>query len=311
MKCSFCNSKNIIKNGLRKNKYETKQIYLCKKCNKTFFLEKRNIKNKTYKPIVIYSALNLYNRGYSLRKISKEINRRYKVKTNKSTIHNWIFEYKKLCPIIKYNKEIRKNKEKLILKKRFEHINLEYEYMLHFFKLEKIVKDKYKGLYGFLKNFEKGCPNVFFEIGLRCSEPFKKIKVKCVEKKNYACRAADFSVLACSKNILRHKFVEDFMLINDRSTVASEVPVWYWDKKIDEGVTGHIDILQVRNKKVYILDYKPNAKKDKKASSQLFYYAKALSYRTKISLDKIVCAWFDKDSYFEFRPNTINLKYCK
>ncbi len=28
-------------------------------------------------------------------------------------------------------------------------------------------------------------------------------------------------------------------------------------------VTGHIDILQFRNNKVYILDYKPNADKEK------------------------------------------------
>jgi len=55
------------------------------------------------------------------------------------------------------------------------------------------------------------------------------------------------------------------MIINDKATIACEVPVWYWEKNIDNGVTGHIDMLQVRNDLVYILDYKPDAYKDKKA----------------------------------------------
>jgi hypothetical protein len=41
--------------------------------------------------------------------------------------------------------------------------------------------------------------------------------------------------------------VETFMLINDKATIACEVPVWYWEKEIYNGVTGHIDMLQVRN----------------------------------------------------------------
>ena len=37
------------------------------------------------------------------------------------------------------------------------------------------------------------------------------------------------------------------MLINDKATIACEVPVWHWEKEIYKGVTGHIDMLQVRN----------------------------------------------------------------
>ncbi|HMA83261.1 MAG TPA: hypothetical protein VKP59_03435, partial [Candidatus Thermoplasmatota archaeon] len=47
-------------------------------------------------------------------------------------------------------------------------------------------------------------------------------------------------------------------------TVAVEVPVWYWEKRVGDGVTGHIDLLQIRNDMVYILDYKPKAAKEKK-----------------------------------------------
>ncbi len=261
-----------------------------------------------YNARIVYTALNRYNLGFSLGKVSCFINKKFKVKTNKSTIYSWILEYKKLCPIEKYREKIVEGKKNLIFKKRFNHINLNYEYMLHNLKLKLFVENKYFCLYSFLKRLEKGCPNVFFEIGKRCSNPTFKINVETSNKKNYACRAAAFSIKAAKENIDRHSFVENFMLINDKSTVACEVPVWYYDKKIGDGVTGHIDIIQIRNNTLYILDYKPNAKSDKKAAGQLYHYAKALSYRARLSIDKIVCAWFDKDIYFEFHPNNIDLK---
>ena len=91
------------------------------------------------------------------------------------------------------------------------------------------------------------------------------------------------------------------MLHNDDSTVASEVPVYFWDKKIGS-VTGHIDILQVKNRKVRILDYKPNASKEH-PEGQLLNYARALSYRTKVPLNDIECAWFDEKDLFSFDPS--------
>ena len=67
--------------------------------------------------------------------------------------------------------------------------------------------------------------------------------------------------LATAKNrAKRHEAVEDFFLKNDSKTIAIEVPVYLLpneakDLKLPEPLTGHIDILQVRNKKVMILDY--------------------------------------------------------
>jgi len=58
----------------------------------------------------------------------------------------------------------------------------------------------------------------------------------------------------------------------------------------------------VRRGNVYILDYKPGASKDKKASQQLYHYAIALSFRAKMPFECIRCAWFDDESYYEFSP---------
>jgi len=62
------------------------------------------------------------------------------------------------------------------------------------------------------------------------------------------------------------------MLINDIVTIACEVPVWLWEKNLDAGIFGHIDILQVRNDQVYILDYKPDAahEVEQKVASRLY-----------------------------------------
>ena len=66
-------------------------------------------------------------------------------------------------------------------------------------------------------------------------------------------------------------------------------------------LTGHIDIVQVRNGLVHILDYKPNAAKERPLE-QLTWYALALSRLTGLRLFEFKCAWFDEHNYFEFYP---------
>ena len=46
--------------------------------------------------------------------------------------------------------------------------------------------------------------------------------------------------------------------------------------EIPELLTGHVDIVQVRNGQIHLLDYKPNAKKEKPIE-QLTWYALSLS----------------------------------
>lgn len=55
---------------------------------------------------------------------------------------------------------------------------------------------------------------------------------------------------------------------------------------------------------MHILDYKPEAKKEKHAHVQLTIYALALARRTGLKLKNFKCAWFDEKDYFEFFPLT-------
>ena len=66
-------------------------------------------------------------------------------------------------------------------------------------------------------------------------------------------------------------------------------------------LTGHIDLLQIRNGQIHILDYKPNADKEKPIE-QLTWYALALSRLTGLRLYEFKCAWFDEKSFYEFYP---------
>ena len=62
--------------------------------------------------------------------------------------------------------------------------------------------------------------------------------------------------------------------------------------------SGHIDIIQVRSNRIYLLDYKPDRKGN--AVNQLLLYAKCLKKRTGIS--NITCAYFDENEYNQFTP---------
>ena len=156
----------------------------------------------------------------------------------------------------------------------------------------------------YIEDLNNGLPKFFNDIKNRCSQTVIKIEVIKKSQYNNACLLSDLASKACSSNSERHVLVENFMLINDSSTIACEVPVWFWEKNLNIGISGHIDILQIRHNKIFILDYKPEAFKVNmhKVASQLFWYALGLSFRTSIPLSNFVCAWFDDCIYCEFSP---------
>jgi len=105
------------------------------------------------------------------------------------------------------------------------------------------------------------------------------------------------------------------MLVNDSVTVAVEIPIfltrediaYYRQNRFDidfetSVITGHIDFLQIRNGNIHILDYKPDARKEKHAHVQLTIYALALARRTGLPLRLFKCGWLDEMDYFEFNP---------
>ncbi|MBI2459578.1 MAG: PD-(D/E)XK nuclease family protein [Parcubacteria group bacterium] len=74
------------------------------------------------------------------------------------------------------------------------------------------------------------------------------------------------------------------------------------DDELPKLITGHIDLLQVRNGAIHILDYKGEGAAKARPIEQLTLYALALSRLTGLRLFHFKCAWFDENDYFEFFP---------
>ncbi len=89
--CKFCNSTDIIKKGLRKNKTHSLQVYKCKTCNKKFSINLGFEKMKA-SPQVITSAMQLYFTGESLRNVQKFLELQG-IKITHKTVWNWIRKY--------------------------------------------------------------------------------------------------------------------------------------------------------------------------------------------------------------------------
>ncbi len=333
-KCPYCFGK-IIKRGVRKKKFEEVQIYYCKNCDKRF--TSQITKNKTYPLKIILDSLTLYNKLNSFEEISLIIFERYGIKITSQIISRWLEEYKKYLPFLRMREFASKkySKKELVEESKLIHQQI-YNFKFHRIKLNFILNEefrhfKFKPLEEFLELVSSECPHqIFREKMERASEKkemFDLNQVKIIPKKSSASRIANFVIQAVKNNKMRHEVLEEFMLFNDSVTVAIEIPVLLDSEDINhykfelgfdipfslkekEYLTGHIDLIQVRNGSIYIMDFKPSAKKEKPIE-QLTLYALALSRLTGIRLYHFKCAWFDSKDYFEFFPLHIVYKLKK
>jgi len=145
-----------------------------------------------------------------------------------------------------------------------------------------------------------------FLSGPRCSSLDIDNNSNIKEKDNLTPELTQLALNSQPKNSDKspHEAVEDFFIINDSTTVSTELPVFINPKEtnidVNEPITGHIDLIQIRYDDLHILDYKPNLNKPERHASQLQLYKKAIQERTSIPENKIHGAVFNKHSYYEF-----------
>ena len=89
--CKFCESDNIIKKGLRKNKNYSIQTFLCKDCKKKFSIN-IGFEKMRATPQAITASMNLYFNGESLRHVANSM-KLFGVEVTHQTVHNWIKKY--------------------------------------------------------------------------------------------------------------------------------------------------------------------------------------------------------------------------
>jgi len=305
--CKFCGSLDVAKKGKRKLVNDIRQMYHCKNCISSFSL---GINKKRFDVWIIVKAVCYYNSGYSYEETSELISRKYKLNIGKSTVERWVKEFS-LGYLNIRDKIIKKYGRKLIVEKMFQHSGLIYNFKLHKGKLKEY--GKFDGLRKFLFSVSKGINNEMFnDQSERCSNIKKaniSVDVSCIENTRFNKVVGEMLKIV-KNNKQRHSLVENLLLCCDRDTVAVEVPVWYWDKINNKGICGHIDIVQVKFGKVWILDYKPDCEKENYNSvvSQLYNYALALHFRSGVSLSDMKCGWFDSVKTYCFEPSEVVVK---
>jgi len=317
--CPKCHSTFTVKKGKRRNRLQIVQVFQCTDCTHRFSTNAG--KNKKYPLHLILEAASLYNLGYSVTETQQVLRKKKNINIPERTINLWLADHKEL---LSYSHLRRAGKALYPPSRAIRSLTLfhqqVYRFQVHQPKQELLFQaPEHQHLMPIIQYFsgvDARFPHHLFQQVVHRSSTFPAlINPPVVRKENQATRLAALVLPTSPTNKKRHETLQRFMLINDSVTVAVEVPVYLTREDIayyrsqgfnlpfeSEVITGHIDLLQVRNGFLHILDYKPDARKEKHAHVQLTIYALALSRRVGLPLKNFKCAWFDERDYFEFFP---------
>src|SRR5271165_2329718 len=336
--CPHCGSHTISRKGVRKKKLEIVQLWRCASCKRTFTPGPSALRNKTYPIRTVLQALTLYNLGYSLNETARRLKSQSGRAVSPTTIATWIGSHKEHTTFRRLRAEASTiyPPEQTIHSIKLYHRQV-YACAYHRSKLALLRRNpqhqRFEALACFLENIPSSCPHALFrrddDPKARASQArpaFADINRLTINRKeNTATETAALIIPAIGTNKLRHETLQNFLLANDSSTMAIEIPIWLTEDEIADietrygielaaggaprSITGHIDFLQVRNDAVHILDYKPDARTNKPIA-QLAIYALALTIRVPgLKLFDIKCAWFNEEEYNEFFPRTLFAKH--
>ena len=327
-RCPYCGARDIIKKGVRKNKYGAVQLFYCADCAKKF--SPLSTKGKSFPLKVILAAINEYHRFRTLPAAAATVSRRYGIPVSRQNLTNWLTDFREYTPINRLLPAIANAypPRRVLLEHRLLHGQV-YEFKYHRAKGELIVglgdaHAAFRPLLDFFESVPRTTPDELFRDQRARASTQKRAHHFSVDgvhiepKDNTAKKIAAFVLQSVATNKLRHEALQEFMLLNDSVTVAVEVPIVltaqdirHYQEKLGFAIpfslpargviTGHIDFVQIRNGMIHILDYKPGAKTDKPIE-QLTIYALALSRLTGLRLFHFKCAWFDGEHFYEFYP---------
>lgn len=308
-RCKYCRSERVVKSGTRKVREGTRQLFKCNGCGRRF--SNLNRSDKHTHPAAILDALTMVCQGRTYEEVLFALRKRHRLTVTKGAVSKWVREFD---PDYLKIRHLNRRHGQIVRSYLFTHGGINYNYKLH---LPKLATCPYEGLKSYLLKLPEFIDHALFEKAAGGEEagaaPARASQL--VLTGNHGLReftdtrlsraALDALSLALS-NRQRHQVVEDYLLSCDRNTIAVEVPVYFIHPALGS-VTGHVDVLQINFGQVHILDFKPQAKKENPAKviTQLTLYAMALTYRAKLKLADIVCAYFDEERMFQFRPRWI------
>ncbi|MFW6120064.1 MAG: PD-(D/E)XK nuclease family protein [Petrotogales bacterium] len=303
MKCPHCNdNKNTIKAGIRNTRIGSIQKYYCKSCNKYFT---DTVQPHIQYPLkVILYTLESYNKGYPVIDAKKLAGKKYRYSPPTRTIYSWVDRYKDTLTFLKLRKKYSVDPEELLTTHRFNHQQI-YPFTYHKLKLN-LHSKKLPQLRRYINWIDRSLPTKMFLSGPRASSTEFEHNIKPKQKDSIIPELTRLALTTSQKSKSAHETIEQFLLINDSNTICTELPVFLNPDEIDTinldtPLTGHIDLVQIRYGKLYILDYKPNLRHPEQFGSQLLLYQKAVQKRTSIPEKNIIPAVFNEHSYYELR----------
>jgi hypothetical protein len=191
-----------------------------------------------------------------------------------------------------------------------------YHFRIHRNKLESLCSERFGNLVDYLLSVQRNCPKQYFLEGPRSSS--LKINISAeIEKKSHEVSALARMGLDSDYYDNAHMNVQMFMLSFDNKTLAIEVPLWLTKDECENfeqlfnsslALSGHIDLIRYEEGKIWIWDYKPNARREKYACTQTYFYALMLSKRTNLGIENFMCGYFDDIDVFVFDPSKIKME---
>jgi transposase-like protein len=339
--CPFCDGRRIIKRGLRKNSFRQLQIYFCRDCGQYFssLAGLKGVKYPPHVIARALCHYNLgYSQEEAARRIASDHRVTVPRRTLSHWISDYrsitTFHRLRAAAILQFGGRMLRERT-LGHQQSYQYkVHLpKLQWMVPAVPADVAAKVK-----AYLLSVFEDFPDFLFQedcmanldlqatpdgkppepaVGMRSSKArFAMLPLFRTEKQNLANDLAAMGLLLARKNKDRHPSIQDFMLANDSCTIACEVPVYltageiaYYKSKgffltlpeVSKPITGHIDVVQVRNGFIHLLDYKPKAR-DIDPVNQLVVYALAFASRTRLPLKVLKCAWFDEKDYFQFFP---------
>ena len=86
--CIFCQSSNVVCNGLRHRKVRVKQSFLCRSCDRQF-VEPDGFERMRYRPEVIARAVHQHEDGMSLAKVKNHLYQHDNIVVSRWAISSW------------------------------------------------------------------------------------------------------------------------------------------------------------------------------------------------------------------------------
>jgi transposase-like protein len=273
--CPHCGSHAVTRKGVRKKKLEIVQLWRCGSCKRIFTPGPAALRNKTYPIRLVLQALTLYNLGYSLNDTAKRLKSKSGRAVSPSTIATWIGAHKEQTTFRRLRAEATTlyPPAQTIRSIKLYHRQV-YAYAYHRSKLTLLRCNpqhrRFEALATFLENIPSMCPHELFrredDPKARASQAHPAFadpgRIVINRKENTATETAALIIPAVGANKLRHETLQNFMLANDSSTIAVEIPIWLTEDEIanletrygielaaggaPRSITGHIDFLQGR-----------------------------------------------------------------